>query len=64
MHEEETTGKFNASLCDIANEMFMLGEKMPKEKLVRKTFKSLPKRFAYKVTAIEEAKGVTAMKLE
>ena len=29
-----------------------------------KTLRSLPKRFAYKVTAIEEAKDVTSMKLE
>ena len=64
MHKEETIGKFNARLCDIANKMFMLGEKMPEAKLVRKTLRSLPIRFAYKVTAIEEAKDVTTLKLE
>ena len=37
MHEDKTIGEFNAQLCDIANEMFMLGEKMFEEKLVRKT---------------------------
>ena len=64
MHEDETIGEFNARLCDIANETFMLGEKISEEKLVRKTLRSLPKRFAYKVTTIEEAKDMTAMKLE
>ncbi|MDD0213341.1 hypothetical protein PSY81_23325, partial [Shigella flexneri] len=56
--------EFNARLCDIANEAFALGEKFSDEKLVRKTLRSLPKRFAYKVTAIEEAKDVRKMKLE
>ena len=37
---------------------------MSKEKLVRKTLRSLLKRFAYKVMAIEEAKDVMFMKLE
>ena len=64
MREEETIGDFNARLCDIANEAFALGEKMSEEKLVRKTLRSLPKRFAYKVITIEEAKDVRNMKLE
>ncbi|XP_024019817.1 uncharacterized protein LOC112091153 [Morus notabilis] len=33
-------------------------------KLVSKTLRSLPQRFAYKVTAIEEAKNVQAMRLD
>ena len=64
MKEEETITEFNARLCDIANEAFALGEKISEEKLVRKALRSLPKRFAYKVTAIEEAKDVQKMKLE
>ena len=63
MKEEETIGEFNARLCDIANEAFALGERFSEEKLVRKTLRSLPKRFAYKVTAIEEAKDIQKMKL-
>ena len=64
MREEETIGEFNARLCDIANEIFMLGEKMSEEKIVRKALRYLSKRFACKVTTIEEAKDVTSMKLE
>ena len=37
---------------------------MPEEKLVRKTLRSLLKRFAYEVTIIKEAKDVRNMKLE
>ena len=33
-------------------------------KLVRKTLRSLPEWFAYKVTAIEEARDVNIMKLD
>ena len=64
MKEDESISQFNSRLCDIANEAFALGEKYSEEKLVRKTLRSLPKRFAYKVTAIEEAKDVQNMKLE
>ena len=64
MRDEENIGEFNARLCDIANEAFALSEKMPEEKLVSKTLRSLPKRFAYKVMAIEEAKDMRTMKLE
>ena len=62
--EEESITEFNARLCDIANEAFALRGKYSEEKLVRKALRSLPKIFAYKVTAIEEAKDVQTMKLE
>ena len=58
MEESETMNEFNSRLCDLANESFALGEKIPEEKLVRKVLRSLPKRFIYKVTAIEEAKDI------
>ncbi|GAA0174180.1 hypothetical protein LIER_27623 [Lithospermum erythrorhizon] len=37
---------------------------MSNEKLVRKTLRTLPKRFAHKVTAIEEAQNLTTMMVE
>ena len=43
------------SILEIANASGALGEKMSDEKLVRKILRSLPKRFAMKVTAIEES---------
>ena len=55
MGEEETIAEFRVHIHDMANASFALGEKMPDEKLVRKILRSLPKRFAMKVTAIEEA---------
>ena len=64
MKEEESITDFNSRLCDIANEAFTLGEKFLEEKLVRKTLRFLPKRFAYKVTEIEEVKDIRNMKLE
>lgn len=64
MMEDETITEFNSRICDISNEFFALGEKMSEEKLVRKVLRSLPKRFIYKVTAIEEAKDISTMKLE
>ena len=36
MSEEETISDFNGKLCDIANESFSLGEKIPEKKLVKK----------------------------
>ena len=64
MLEDETISDFNLKLCDIANEAFTLGEKYYETKLVRKTLRSLPERFAYKVDAIEEAKDVSTMQLD
>ena len=64
MQESETISKFNSKLCDITNKAFALGEKISEEKLVRKALRSLSKRFSYKVTAIEEAKDIQAMKLD
>ena len=51
-------------MCDISNESFIMEEKIPKEKLIRKVLRTLPKRFSYKVTAIREAKDLRTMKLE
>lgn len=64
MLKDETIFDFNSKLFDIANEAFALGEKIPEEKLVRKTLRSIPRRFAYKVIAIEEAKDVWSIKLD
>ena len=61
--EEESIGEFNARLYNIVNKAFTLGERFSEEKLMRKTLRSLP-RFAYKVTAIEEANDIQKMKLE
>ncbi|KAH6762795.1 hypothetical protein C2S52_020228 [Perilla frutescens var. hirtella] len=54
MDEGEKLADFNAKICDIANESFALGDAISEEKLA----------FAYKVTAIEEAKDVSKMKLQ
>ncbi|XP_012846764.1 PREDICTED: uncharacterized protein LOC105966726 [Erythranthe guttata] len=64
MNEDETVADFNSKLCDIANEAHGLGVTYPEEKLVRKVLRSLPDRFAYKITAIEEANNVDEIHLE
>ena len=51
-------------VCDIANEAFSLGEKIPEERIVRKVLRSIPKRFSYKVTTLNKAKNIKTMKLE
>lgn len=48
----------------IAHNSFFIGEKMFKEKLVRKTLRYQPKRFDMKVAAIEEARDVSTMKID
>ena len=55
---------FNSKLCEIANETFTFGKKYPEIKLLRKTLKSLPKKFTYKVAAIEKVKDVNIIKLD
>ena len=58
MMEDETIHEFHMNILEIANTSGALGEKMSEEKLVRKILRSLPKRFAMKVTAIEEAQDI------
>ncbi|XP_012853834.1 PREDICTED: uncharacterized protein LOC105973358 [Erythranthe guttata] len=64
MEENETVSEFNSKLCDISNEAHGLGETYPEVKLVRKVLRSMPDRFAYKITAIEEASDVDSLRLE
>ena len=64
MSEEETISNFNGRLCNIANESFALGEKISKDRLVKKALRSLPPRFAYKVTVVRKAKDLKNMRLE
>ena len=52
MEENETIGQYHARVSDISNESFILRKKFPKEKLIRKMLRTLPKRFTYKVAAI------------
>ena len=50
MNEEETIKNFNGKLCNIANELFALREKISEENLVKKALRFLTPRFAYKAT--------------
>ena len=64
MHDDESLFEFYTKLCDIANESFVLGEKIPETTLVRKIMRSLPDRFSSKVIAIEEANDLDSMKAD
>src|ERR1044072_4605241 len=64
MKEDETIHEFHMNVLEIANTSGALGEKTSEEKLVRKILRSLPKRFALKVTAIEEAQDISTLKVE
>ena len=63
MEEDESFDKFLAKLKDIVNSAFNLGETIPKPKIVRKVFKSLPERFHAKITVIEESKNIDKIPL-
>ena len=64
MLEEESLFDFYTKLCEIANESFVLGEKIPEFVLVRKIIRSLPHRFQPKSNAIEESKNLDNMIVE
>jgi hypothetical protein len=55
--------EFYAKLNDIVNSSTNLGETMEESKVVRKILRSLPKRLNPKVTAIEDAKDISAIKV-
>ena len=54
MKEEECIYDFYMNIFEIVNVCTVLGERMTDEKLVRKIFRFLFKRFDMKVTVIEE----------
>lgn len=51
--EDETIEDFNARLCDIINEIYALGKRIPEERLVSKTLRALLSHFYAKITATE-----------
>ena len=64
MKDDETFDEFYAKLNGIVNSSFILGEKIPESRVVQKVMRPLPERFRPKVTAIEESKDLTKMKIE
>ena len=63
MEDDESFNEFYAKLKDIVNSAFNLGKTILEPKIVRKVFRSLPKRFHAKITAIEESKDIDQIPL-
>ena len=63
MEEDESFNEFYAKLKDMVNSAFNLGETIPEPKIVKKVFRSLPKRFHTKITAIKESKDIDKIPL-
>ncbi|TYK26468.1 gag-pol polyprotein [Cucumis melo var. makuwa] len=63
MSEDESVSD-NERVLEIANESLLLGERIPKSKIMRKVLRSLPGKFDMKVTAIDEAHDITKLKLD
>ncbi|CAM8957232.1 unnamed protein product [Rhodiola kirilowii] len=64
MKEEETVPEYNARVLDLSNEAAALGKLIDEERMASKVLRSLPPRFAIKVTAIEEVQNIATLKLE
>ncbi|KAA0031749.1 gag-pol polyprotein [Cucumis melo var. makuwa] len=64
MSEEEFLLDYNKRVLEIANESLLLGEKIPKSKIVRKVLRSLPEKFDMKITTIKEAHDITKLILD
>ena len=58
MSKDESLADCYAKLCDIANESFVLDEKISEFKLVWKIIRSLPHKLQPKVKASEESKNL------
>ena len=63
IEEDETFNEFYAKLKDIGNSTFNLGEFIADSKIVRKILRSLPERFHFKITVIEEMKDIDQIPL-
>ena len=64
MNDDETFDEFYAQVNDIVNFTFNLGERILKNRIVRKVLRSLPEQVRPKVTAIEESKDLDKLKIE
>ncbi|CAM8926144.1 unnamed protein product [Rhodiola kirilowii] len=62
MKESETITEYNTRVLELANEASALGKPIDEERLVSKVLRSLPPRFAMKVTAIEEMHDIAKLK--
>ena len=63
MEKDESFDELYAKLKDIVNLAFNLRETIPEPKIVRKVFRSLPKRFHTKIIVIEESKDIEKIPL-
>ncbi|CAM8931769.1 unnamed protein product [Rhodiola kirilowii] len=64
MKESETITEYNTRVLELSNEAYALGKPIDEERLASKVLRSLPPRFAMKVTAIEEMHDITTLKLD
>ncbi|CAM8880395.1 unnamed protein product [Rhodiola kirilowii] len=64
MKESETITEYNTRVLELANEASALGKPIDEERLASKVLRSLPPRFAMKVTAIEEMHDIAKLKLD
>ena len=63
MEEDETFDQFYVKLNDIVDSVFILGEEIQENKIVKKISRSLPLMFDSKVDAIEENKNLDTLKV-
>ncbi|CAM8997154.1 unnamed protein product [Rhodiola kirilowii] len=64
MKESETIAEYNTRVLELSNEASALGKPIDEERLASKVLRSLPSRFAMKVTAIEEMHDISKLKLD
>ncbi|CAM8997743.1 unnamed protein product [Rhodiola kirilowii] len=64
MKECETIAEYNTRVLELSNEASALGKPIDEERLASKVLRSLPSRFAMKVTAIEEMHDISKLKLD
>ncbi|CAM8919962.1 unnamed protein product [Rhodiola kirilowii] len=64
MKDSETIPEYTARVLDLSNEAAALGKPIDRERMTSKVLRSLPSRFAMKVTAIEEMHDISTLKLD
>ncbi|CAM8999010.1 unnamed protein product [Rhodiola kirilowii] len=64
MKESETISEYNTRVLELSNEAAALGKPIEEERMASKVLRSLPPRFAMKVTAIEEMHDISKLKLD
>ena len=62
--EFESVKEYGSKLMTIVNQIKLLGENFPTQRIVEKLLVSLPERYEYKMSSLEDSKDLSKISLQ